>query len=59
MQPDTSTSRQGQQIVHSEQRPLVVQSLCHAQLFATPWTAARQAPPVLHYLSEFAQTHVH
>ena len=25
---------------------------------STPWTAARQAP-VLHYLQEFAQTHVH
>ena len=22
---------------------VVVQSLCHVQLFATPWTAARQA----------------
>ena len=34
----------------------VVQSLSHVQLFATLWTAAF---PVLHYLPEFAQIHVH
>ena len=34
----------------------VVQSLSHVWLFATPWTAAFS---VLHYLPEFAQTHVH
>ena len=28
-------------------------------LFVTPWIAARQGLPVLHYLPEFAQTHVH
>ena len=36
-----------------------VQSLSHVQLFARPWTAACQASPVLHYLPEFAQTHVY
>ena len=36
-----------------------VQSLNCAQFFATPWTAAHQAPLVLHHLQEFAQTHVH
>ena len=35
-----------------------VQSLSCVRLFVTPWTAAHQAPPVLHYLPEFAQTHV-
>ena len=30
----------------------------HFQLFATPWTAARQASPVHHHLPEFTQTHV-
>ena len=34
-----------------------VQSLSRAQLFATPWTAARF--PVHHQLLELAQTHVH
>ena len=29
------------------------------QLFETPQTAAHQASPVLHYLSELAQIHVH
>ena len=33
-----------------------VQSLSHVWLFVTPWTAACQAS--LHYLLEFAQTHV-
>ena len=37
----------------------VVQSLSHVWLFATSWTAARQAFPVLHCVPEFAQTHVH
>ena len=37
---------------------VVVQSLSHVQLFATPWTAAHQAP-VLHHLLEFAQINVH
>ena len=38
-----------------------VQSLRHAQLFAAPGTAARQASllPVLHHLLELAHTHVH
>ena len=35
---------------------LVVQLLTCVQLFATPWTGGF---PVLHYLPEFAQTHVH
>ena len=30
---------------------------CSVWFFATPWTAARS--PVLHYLPELAQTHVH
>ena len=34
----------------------VVQSLSHVQLFVTLWTAGF---PVLHFLLEFAQTHVH
>ena len=33
---------------------VVVQSLSHVQLFATPWTAAHQAPYLPHYLPEFA-----
>ena len=37
---------------------IVVQMLGCAWLFATPWTAARLASPVLHYLPEFAQIHV-
>ena len=38
----------------------LVYSLSRVRLFATPWTAARQACfPVLHHLPEFAQTHVH
>ena len=42
----------------------VVQSLSCIRLFVTPWTAASQAGckpdfSVLHYLREFAQTHVH
>ena len=36
---------------------VVVQSICHVQLFATPWTAACLLCPVLHYLLKFAQTH--
>ena len=32
--------------------------LSHVQLFVVPWTAALQ-DSVLHYLPEFAQTHVH
>ena len=37
---------------------VIVQSLTRVQLFVTPWTAACQAPDVLHNL-EFAQTHIH
>ena len=37
---------------------VVVQWLSHVQLFATPWTAARQNP-VLHHLLELDQPHVH
>ena len=37
----------------------VVQLLSHVQLFATPWTAAHPGFPVLHYLLEFVQIHVH
>ena len=37
---------------------VVVQSLSLVGLFVTPWTAAPDFP-VLHYLPEFAQTHVH
>ena len=37
----------------------IVQSLSHVQLFETPWTAAMPGSPVLHYLPEFAQIHVH
>ena len=40
---------------------LVVQSLSHVQLFATPWAAACQASLsfILHCLVEFTQTHAH
>ena len=37
---------------------VVIQLLSHVQLFATPWTAARQAPlSITNY--QFAQIHVH
>ena len=36
-----------------------VQSLSCAWLFATPWIAACQVFPALHYFLELAQTHVH
>ena len=36
-----------------------IQSLSRVRLFATPRTAARQASPVHHRLSELVQTHVH
>ena len=49
--------------MHLNQRQMfafLVQSLRCVLLFVTPWTAAHQASlPVLHYLSEFAQIHVH
>ena len=38
---------------------VVIQLLSQVQLFFTPWTAAHQSSLVLHYLLEFAQTHVH
>ena len=38
---------------------IAVQSLSVVQLFATPWTVAMPRFPVLHYLLEFTQTHVH
>ena len=37
----------------------VIQLLSHVRLFVTPWTASTPGFPVLHYLSEFAQVHVH
>ena len=37
---------------------LLLFSHCHVRLFATLWTAVSQTP-VLHYLLEFAQIHVH
>ena len=33
--------------------------VAHVRLFGTPWTAAPPGFPVLYYLLEFAQTHVH
>ena len=36
-----------------------VQFLSHARLFATPWTAARQASLSDHQFPELTQTHVH
>ena len=36
-----------------------VQLFSRVQLFATPWTAARQDSPVHHQLPEFTQTYVH
>ena len=38
---------------------VVVKCLNHVQLFATPWTAALPDFPVLQYLMELAQIHVH
>ena len=39
---------------------VVVQSLSHVRCFVTPWTdCSMPSFPVLHYLPEFAQTHVH
>ena len=38
---------------------VVVQSLGHLLLFVTPWAATYLSFLVLHYLPEFAQTHVH
>ena len=38
---------------------VVVQAISCAGLFATPWTAARQASSILHCLSEFAQIRGH
>ena len=37
---------------------LLFSHFSHVQLFATPWTAARQASPAYHHLPEFTQTHV-
>ena len=42
------------------EKVVAVPSLSCVQLFATPWTAALQAPfPVLHHLPEFAETHIY
>ena len=38
---------------------VAVQSLSRVGLFATPRTAITPGFPVLHYVPEFAQTHVH
>ena len=38
---------------------VVVQSLSHAQLFASSWTGSTPGFPVIHCLPEFVQTHVH
>ena len=38
---------------------VIAQLLSLVQLFATPWTAEQQDFPVLHYLLEFAQSHIH
>ena len=39
---------------------VIIQLLSHVQLFVTPWTVcSRPGSPVLHYLLEFAQIHVH
>ena len=40
-------------------RDAVVWSVSHVWLFVTLWTAACQASMFLHYLPEFARTHVH
>ena len=37
---------------------VVVRSLSHILLFATPWTCSTPGFPVLHYLPEFGQTHI-
>ena len=42
--------------ISSRNKFVVVQSLSHVLLSASPCSAACQASPVLHYLSEFAQT---
>ena len=38
---------------------VVVQSLSHVQLFATPCTPCTPGFPAFHYLLKFAQIHVH
>ena len=38
---------------------VLVWSLSHVQLLATPYTAVHQTSLVLHYLLEFADIHVH
>ena len=37
----------------------IVQSLSHVQLFETPWDCSMPSFPILCYLPEFAQAHVH
>ena len=38
---------------------VVVQSISYVQLFVTPTNCSMPGFPVLHYLPEFAQTHIH
>ena len=38
---------------------VAVQSLSHVRLFVTPWTHSTPGFPVLHYLPEFAEAHIH
>ena len=67
LESDGSCGRDAGQLVAKDGLPketfsvsaVVVQSLSHVRLFSNPWTAARQAPLILHYLLEPAQTHVH
>ena len=46
-------------LVTANREFVVVQSLSCVRLPAMPWTATQPGDPVLHYLPEFAQTHVH
>ena len=44
---------------HSVILKLVIQSLSCVCLFVTPMNCSMSGSPVLHYLLEFAQIHVH
>ena len=53
------SSQNSSKIFHWFQNFQSVQLLSRLQLFVTPWTAARQVPPVYHQLLELAQACVH
>ena len=53
---DRDTARSG---LIKGRKPLVVQSLSHVRLFATPTDCCTPGFSVLHYLPELAQSHVY